>query len=292
MGLTKNMIQLILSSKEKRKVSLDTMIMIGRQHLHLGPTQLADCFSKFGYDAEKAEDILTVNSGFADGLFEMIGAKKVDSLDASDYEDATIIQDLNEPLPNEHKAKYDLVLDSGTLEHVFNFPVAIKSCLELTKVGGHYIGIYPCNNFFGHGFYQFSSELFYRVFSKDNGFEIIDVVIFVDEPNTGFYSVPDTSVEFQRIQFTNSKPVYIYVVAKKIEETSLFKHHPLQMDYSQIKWKGFRADPKHIKKKPLLKDKMPPYLKNLAKAILNKKPKDDSANFKKSFLSVYQLTKS
>ena len=284
------MIQLILSSKGKRNVSLDGTVMIGRQHLHLSQDQLRECFSKFGYDPEEAENILTGNSGFADGLFDLIGAKTVDSLDASDYEDATIIQDLNEPLPNKHKAKYSLVLDSGTLEHVFNFPVAIKSCMELTAVGGHYIGIYPCNNFFGHGFYQFSSELFYRVLSKENGFEIIDVVVFVDEPNPTYYSVPDTSVEFQRIQLTNSKPVYIYVVAKKIEEAQMFKHHPLQMDYSQIKWKGLRSDPVQIKKKRTLKDKMPPYLKNLTKALLNKKPKDDSSNFKKPFLAEYHLT--
>src|SRR5438477_418150 len=78
--------------------------------------------------------------------------------------------DMNEPIPDKFKETYTAVLDGGSLEHVFNFPVAIKNCMEMVKVGGHYLAITPANNFFGHGFYQFSPELYFTVLSKENGF--------------------------------------------------------------------------------------------------------------------------
>jgi hypothetical protein len=64
------------------------------------------------------------------------------------------------------------VFDGGTLEHVFNFPTTIAGCLSLPKVGGHHIMTSPANNQMGHGFYQFSPDLFYRVFSPENGYEL------------------------------------------------------------------------------------------------------------------------
>jgi len=42
---------------------------------------------------------------------------------------------MSQPIDTIHKNKYDLVFDGGTLEHVFNFPVAIKNCMEMVKVG-------------------------------------------------------------------------------------------------------------------------------------------------------------
>lgn len=289
MGLTKNMCELILSAKLKRHIDLDKLIMVGRQNLHLSPDHLSISLDKFGYSSENISEILNKDNTFADAFFKEIGGNEIHSIDASDYEDATIIHDLNEPLPNKHKNKYSLVLDSGTLEHVFNFPQAIKNCMELTQVGGHFMGIYPCNNFFGHGFYQFSSELFYRVLNKSNGFEIIDVVVFVDEMDAEFYNVPDTSEKYQRVEFKNTKPVYIYVLAKKTEETNLFEQQPLQMDYAQLKWQGKRSNLKRPVKQKALKQYIPLYFKNILKAIFNKAKQPDSIHFKKPYFSVYNL---
>lgn len=288
MGLTKNMIQLVLSSQLKRNVSFAEMITIGRQNLHLNRGQLKDALNEFNFTIDDVTHVIEKYNGFSEGVFEHCGAKLVDSLDASNYENATVIHDLNTPISGKHEKEYDLVLDSGTLEHVFNFPVAIRNYMDLTKVGGHFIGIYPCNNFYGHGFYQFSSEVFYRTFSKDNGFKVIDAIIFVDEPNTTFYSVQDTDEIHQRVEFNNTKPAYIYVVARKIDKSIPFKNFPLQTDYSEFKWKGNRQAAKRNKSRKSIKKLIPPYLKNLAKALMNKKFKD-SGNFNKPYFSTYKL---
>lgn len=285
------MIQLVLSSKLKRNISFNNIITIGRQSLHLSKEQLKEALNKFDFNVDNIASITDINDRFSEGLFKFCGAKKVDSLDASNYENATVICDMNKPI-SKNLEKYDLVLDSGTLEHVFNFPQAILNCMNLTKKGGHFIGIYPCNNFFGHGFYQFSSETFYRAFSNENGFKVVDVILFVDEPNTTYYSVLDTEETDQRTVFNNTKPVYIYVLALKVEETSIFNTFPLQTDYSEFKWKGssnqISSRKKKRKSKISLKKIMPSYFKNLGKALLNIKVKDE-VNFNKPYFSIYKL---
>ena len=65
-----------------------------------------------------------------------------------------------------------MLLDGGTLEHVFNFPVALQNAKNLIEIGGHYIGMSPSNQTSGHGFYQFSPELWFRVFGEGSGFTL------------------------------------------------------------------------------------------------------------------------
>ncbi len=86
--------------------------------------------------------------------------------------DASITQDISKPLRSDLIGQFDLAIDGGTLEHVFNFPAAVANLMRLVKVGGAVYTQNPCNSLAGHGFYQFSPELMYRVFSKQNGFDI------------------------------------------------------------------------------------------------------------------------
>lgn len=287
MGLTKNMISLLLSSKRKHELDLGDLLMIGRQNLHLNEEALQEALQHFNLSSFKSSNKLY--NAYAEEVLKHLGANKTHSLDASNYENATLIHDMNTPIATNLENSYDTVLDSGTLEHVFNFPVAISNCMKLTKTGGHFIGIYPCNNFFGHGFYQFSSELFYRTLNQDNGFLIKDVVIFVDEANTKFYNVPDTSEEYHRINFTNAKPVLIYVIAQKLKDVpKLFETSPLQMDYVSLKWKGNKpVKQARGKSSPIIGT--PPYVKRLVKAILNIKPPNDEVRLKKKFFNQYEL---
>jgi hypothetical protein len=72
---------------------------------------------------------------------------------------------------------FSVVYDGGTIEHVFNAVQAFKNGMEMVRVGGHFIQVNPANNFMGHGFWQFSPELIYRVFSAENGFNIRGVFL-------------------------------------------------------------------------------------------------------------------
>ena len=110
------------------------------------------------------------SGGYAEEFLKRLGAKETISIDASAYEGASLVHDMNLPIGDDLKRRFSVVIDGGTLEHVFNFPVAIKNCMQMVDVGGHFFVHTMANNFMGHGFYQFSPELFYRVFSPENGF--------------------------------------------------------------------------------------------------------------------------
>lgn len=47
--------------------------------------------------------------------------------------------------------------------------------MNMVRDGGHLLLYTPGNNTFGHGFYQFSAELFYSVLTEDNGFSNTNV---------------------------------------------------------------------------------------------------------------------
>ena len=142
-----------LRSEVKRGLALGRMLTLGHQAVYMDGAAYRALLSSMGVTGQEAI--------FADDMFRGLGAKSMDVMDASNYEGANVLHNLNEPIGRELVEKYDCVFDGGSLEHIFNFPMALKNCLEMVKVGGHFITIVPANAQCGHGFYQFSPELFY-----------------------------------------------------------------------------------------------------------------------------------
>ena len=186
MGLDINGVKLLLHARQF-DVDFRRVITIGRQMLYVKQHDLKRLFEQAGLPGlSEAEGLGPGN--YAESFLKLLGAEITDSLDASAYEEATIIHDLNQPLPEELHSRYSLVIDGGSLEHVFDFPMAAKNCMDLLEEEGSYIGITPANNFLGHGFYQFSPELYFRVFSPDNGFRVLKMYLYADrKKNASFY---------------------------------------------------------------------------------------------------------
>ena len=265
MGLNVNATKLLLALRSEG-FEYGRVLTLGRQRLNLPKRDLQRNLNTFGYDND-ARELKRRNNGYCEPFLGLLGATQVDSMDVSDYEKATVLHDLNEPIPDRYKGAYQTVIDSGTLEHVFNFPVAIKSCMELLQPGGHYIGITPCNNFFGHGFYQFSPELYYRVFSNENGFEVKHMYFFLDDPATSFYSVKDPGAVRERVILTNSYPSFLFVVAAKKSVEPIFRTTPQQSDYENIIWKNERMSKKLEKFIPKPLRKLPRPVKKLVEGL-------------------------
>jgi hypothetical protein len=180
---------------------------------------------------------------YAEPLFKLLGAGRVDSLDFSDYEGATILHDLNKPVPLSLHNKYSVIFDGGTIEHVFNFPVCIENCMKMLKRGGHFISVTPCNNLMGHGFYQFSPELFYRVFSDESGFRIKKMFIAAVNPKDeieNWYEVSDPKEVGERVSLANCSATYLLVLAEKTSDKPVLAITPQQSDYAST-WKSRSA---------------------------------------------------
>jgi len=83
-----------------------------------------------------------------------------------------VIVDLNEPLAEEHKQQYDIVIDTGTLEHCFNVGTAFKNVCESLKQGGVFMSAAPISKL-NHGYWNFCT-LAHQDGFEWNGFEILD----------------------------------------------------------------------------------------------------------------------
>lgn len=94
-------------------------------------------------------------------VFLKLGFAEVDVLDYSDFEGANVIHDLNSPgLDSKWAGAYDVVIDHGTLEHVFHLPNALHTLFRLLRVGGRLITSTPTSGFLEHGFYMIQPTLF------------------------------------------------------------------------------------------------------------------------------------
>ncbi len=167
------------------------------------------------------------------------GATEVVSIDVSPYEGAGIIHDMNARLPRDAEQQFDTVIDGGTLEHVFNFPVALANCMRLVRPGGRLIMFMPGNSLMGHGFYQFSPELLYRALSPAHGFEVrrLQAVKFkyvsVELDAVGPpLDVQDPAALHTRTVVASARPVTLHVCAQKVRHLDdPFAVAPQQSDY-------------------------------------------------------------
>ncbi|MRG44887.1 methyltransferase domain-containing protein [Chitinophaga sp. SYP-B3965] len=221
---------------KKKNVNFTKTLMLGRHSYQLNAADLQKCLEKNGRPAGEAAALLKEDPEYVEPFLRSLGAQTVHSMDASTYENATLVHDLNKPIPDEWQQQYDLVVDAGTLEHVFNFPQAISNAMQMVKPGGHFLSIQIANNFFGHGFYQFSPELFYRVLSPENGYVMEQMYFTTTRPFAPWYEVPDPKVVKSRVLLENSRQSYLLVLAKKTAHLPLFSTTPQQSDYEFIAW--------------------------------------------------------
>jgi len=207
--------------------------MIGRQSVLATADAIASSCELFKRPLGRADaqKLIDDSDGFAEAFFKFLGAIKVESFDASEYEGASVVHDFNRPVLEEWKARFSAVLDGGSLEHIFNFPVALKSGMEMVRVGGHYLAITPTNNFSGHGFYQFSPELLYRVFNEANGFELKKMMIHETAFDGEWFDVADPEDIRERVTLLNSEPAHLLLIAQRVSEQPILATPPQQSDY-------------------------------------------------------------
>jgi hypothetical protein len=111
-------------------------------------------------------------------LVKLLGLGQLHMLDVSAYEGADIIADLNHPVPPEYAGKFGLILDGGTMEHVFDIRQGMKNTADMLRPGGRAVHITPVNNYVNHGFVQVSPTLYHDYYVA-NGFADVRGVMIV-----------------------------------------------------------------------------------------------------------------
>jgi SAM-dependent methyltransferase len=220
-----------------RGANFGRTLTLGRQRLYLNKADLACLARQGGFDASTIERCA---GPWADDFLQAFaGASSVSALDYSAYEQADVIHDMNAPMPAEFDEQFDTVIDGGTLEHVFNFPVALATCMRLVRTGGRLFLFAPANSQMGHGFYQFSPELLYRALAPEHGFEVerMEAIRFrhistelgtIGRP----LEVVDPAQLATRTVVASKHPVSLYVRARKTRHMEQpFATVPQQSDY-------------------------------------------------------------
>ena len=83
--------------------------------------------------------------------------EKIVTLDLFD-ERADLNHDMNMPLQEELKGKFNTVIDIGSTEHVFDTRQCFENLLNLIAPNGQILLHTPCSGYFNHGFHTYSPE--------------------------------------------------------------------------------------------------------------------------------------
>lgn len=244
MGIEAFSLGMLCRAKAQGASFRDT-VTLGRQRISMLPAELDEAIACLGPRRPDARPWGQGVPPFAEDLLpHLLGIDRLVSLDNSAYEGATWLHDMNVPIPAAQADAYDAVIDGGTLEHVFNVAIALANAMRMLRVGGRFFSLSPANNHCGHGFYQFSPELFYRAFGPANGFEI-EHVLAIEHPFPGIelstrrrvYEVRDPALVGDRVGLVNDRPVYLFVQAVKRTAVDPFTVAPQQSDYMSA-WRG------------------------------------------------------
>ena len=218
------------------------LLTLGRQHIDRDISMIRQILDMYGLNNHFDIDC----QGYSENFFKKLGFLHIDSLDCSNYENASIIYDLNQPI-SKHSSlftdPYNFIFDGGTIEHIFNTSVVCQNIVDLLDVGGIFCSVTCNNNFSGHGFYQFSPEFFLRVFQPKYGMKVHEM--YLAKNDTLFYDwIPiinnfHTQPNFRmQERFFSNDSVYIITIAEKISQ-SIYRYDetpPYQFSYEENDW--------------------------------------------------------
>lgn len=186
MGLGVEAIEAIGREHAYRPICGD-VVFIGRQTTYFTPGELVALLRSYGHavDATAIEiDRTTTNRQQGHegkqlvtdrSVFRALGIESIRALDVSDYEDAEIVHDLNEPLPPHLHGCADFVVDGSTLDNVFDPAMCLRNMAALLRPGGRLVTLNAYTTL--QTAYTLCSPPWYLDYFVENGF--VDCRVYV-----------------------------------------------------------------------------------------------------------------
>ncbi len=139
-----------------------------------------------------------------DALLARLGLTEPTYFDLMPSRSCEVAMNLNEPLPTEWRGRFDVLIDTGTLEHCFNIGQAFCNMADMLKEGGVVVAMWPMTNI-NHGFWCVQPTAAYDAFTQ-NGWVVeklcarwkngrqIQVMDFLPNPGARAKSTPNEGV--------------------------------------------------------------------------------------------------
>jgi len=265
-GLARKGARLLLEEARQRPF-YGRLLQMGRQNLYFGQSDMDQLASLHAFKlhrdvpSQNIHQPLVAPECLDDAtFFSQLGFSEVESIDYSSDENATYAHDLNKPVPDILKQRYDVIYDGGTMEHIFDVRSVLHNIFDMLRVGGRIIHSHPSSNHVDHGFYMFSPTFFLDYYAT-NEFLIheLQIITYSKAHDTEPWSIydyePDCLSHLEAGGF-GSKMLGIQVAAEKTPH-STWDRIPQQGRYVRS-WK----DHHHGASQPVIarKTKKPPWL--------------------------------
>lgn len=111
----------------------------------------------------------------------MLDYSTLSSVDLSAGPNVEYPFDLNNPLPIDRQ--FDIVLNLGTAEHIFNIAQCYRTMHERTRPGGLIITCGPFTGGVDHGFYSVQPTFYYDL-AAANGYQVMAVMLTTSTPQS------------------------------------------------------------------------------------------------------------
>jgi hypothetical protein len=216
-------------AEHAREAFTGPSLSYGRQDMNVSYPGTRWMFERLGLAADPAGFIdpppETENIDFA-RLINLMGVGPLTVLDVSPYQDADIIADLNYPVPAESHGRYGLIVDGGTMEHVFDVRQCMKNTAEMLRPGGRAMHITPVNNYVNHGFVQVSPTFFHDYYVANGFVDVRGVMIVHPRANAynkrwNFFAYDHATMGGMNSMFCSDETqLAVYFTARKTAEST------------------------------------------------------------------------
>ena len=141
--------------------------MLGDTECYFSPEYATRRLSNAGL-LRNADAPIHVRNGLlsARSIFAMLGVQPYFDIDINPNADIQL--DLSQELASNLSGSAQLVIDTGTSEHIFSVAQVFRNIVQLLRVGGVVIHLSPVS-WFNHGCYNFNPLLFNEFYTA-NGF--------------------------------------------------------------------------------------------------------------------------
>ena len=277
-----------LAREHKRKPFTGPVLTLGRQGIYATYEQVRAMLAAEGIEPKALPEdrpLYTNIPNWQDGpnaqftsdkvFFLTLGGLEVFVLDISDYEGAEYVADLNLCVPPELEGRFGLIIDSGTLEHVFNVKEGLCNVNRMLNPDGRVVHLSPVSNQAEHGYYQFSPSLLYDYYGV-NGFTEIQCFL-IEHSTWGSSNKRDFwewDVKRTHSSLISGKLLSVYFCAVKTSDSTVDRV-PQQGQFAgdqDVSRTGAPSNKAPNNMLSRIKANMPPKLKLLLRRLLRRDP--------------------